>query len=88
MRYGSGYPKMATVGQYNFTNIGAYSDPQLRSYAAAGKIGSKIRAKSGYTDVLQFSIELLIQARSQSLMTHSVTLSTPSMSISGSYFVG
>ena len=75
-------------GQYNFTNLGAYSDSQLRSYAASGQIGSKIRARSGYTDVLQFSIELLIQARSQSLMTHSVSLSTPSMSISGSYFVG
>ncbi|MGI5848907.1 MAG: CARDB domain-containing protein [Christensenellales bacterium] len=75
-------------GQYNFTNLGAYSDSQLRSYAASGRIASKIRARSGYTDVLQFSIELLIQARSQSLMTHSVSLSTPSMSISGSYFVG
>ena len=74
--------------QYNFTNLGAYSDSQLRSYAASGRIASKIRANSGYTDVLQFSIELLIQARSQSLMTHSVSLSTPSISISGSYFVG
>ena len=75
-------------GQYNFTNLGVYSDSQLRSYAAAGQIGSKIRANSGYTDVLQFSVELFIQARSQSLMTHSISLSTPSMSISGSYFVG
>lgn len=75
-------------GQYNFTNLGTYSDSQLRSYAAGGRIASKIRARSGYTDVLQFSIELLIQARSQSLMTHSVSLSTPSMSVSGSYFVG
>lgn len=75
-------------GQYNFTNLGAYSDSQLRSYAASGRIASKIRARSGYTDVLQFSIELLIKARSQALMTHSVSLSTPSMSISGSYFVG
>ncbi len=75
-------------GQYNFTNLGSYSDSQLRSAAASGTIGSKIRAKSGNTDVLQFAIELLIKARSQTLMTHSVTLSTPSMSISGSYFVG
>ena len=75
-------------GQYNFTNLGAYSDSQLRSYASGGQIASKIRAKSGYTDVLQFSIELLIQARSQSLMAHNISLSTPSMSISGSYFVG
>lgn len=74
--------------QYNFTNLGSYSDSQLRSYAANGQIASKIRARSGYTDVLQFSIELLIKARSQSLMPHSVTLSTPSMSISGSFFVG
>ena len=75
-------------GQYNFTNLGAYSDSQLHSYAANGRIASKIRAKSGYTDVLQFSIELLIRARSQSLMAHNISLSTPSMSINGSYFVG
>ena len=75
-------------GQYNFTNLGAYSDSQLRSYAAAGQIGNKIRANSGYTDVLQFSIELLIKARSQSLMTHDISLSAPSMSTNGSYFVG
>ena len=75
-------------GQYNFTNLGSYSDSQLRSAAASGTIGSKIRAKSGNTDVLQFAIELLIKARSQTLMTHSVALSTPSMSISGNYFVG
>lgn len=75
-------------GQYNFTNLGAYSDSQLRSYAANGRIASKIRANSGYTDVLQFSIELLIQARSQSLMSHNIALSTPSMSISGNYFIG
>ncbi len=74
--------------QYNFTNLGAYSDSQLRSYAANGQIASKIRARSGYTDVLQFSIELLIQARAQSLMSHDISLSAPSMSISGSYFVG
>ena len=74
--------------QYNFTNLGSYSDSRLRSYAASGQIGSKIRANSGYTDVLQFSIELLIKARSQSLMTHSISLSAPSMSISGGYFVG
>lgn len=34
-------------GQYNFTNLGAYSDSQLRSYAANGRIASKIRARSG-----------------------------------------
>jgi len=74
--------------QYNFTNLGAYSDSQLRSAAASGRIGSKIRAKSGYTDVLQLSIELLIKARTQALMTHDIYLSTPSMYVSGSYFVG
>ena len=73
---------------YNFTNFGAYSNSQLRSYAANGQIGSKVRAKSGQTAVLQWSIELLIKARSQTLMTHSVSLSPMSMSISGSYFVG
>ena len=75
-------------GQYNFTNLGAYSDAQLRSYAASGQIASKIRARSGYISVLQFSIELLIQARAQGLMAHDIALSAPSMSISGSYFVG
>lgn len=74
--------------QYNFTNLGSYSDSQLRTAAANGVIGSKIRSNSGYTDVLQFSIELLIAARSQSLMTHDITLSTPSMSVNGSYFTG
>ncbi|MHB1314579.1 MAG: CARDB domain-containing protein [Christensenellales bacterium] len=75
-------------GQYNFTNLGAYNDTQLRSAAANGQIGNKIRANSGYTDVLQFSIELLIKARAQALMTHDIGLSTPSMYISGGYFVG
>ncbi len=74
--------------QYNYSNFGSYTDAQLRSMAASGQIGTKIRAKSGYTDVLQFSIELLIKARAQDLMDHDIGLSTPSMSISGSYFVG
>jgi len=75
-------------GQYNFTNLGSYTDAQLRTAATAGQIGNKIRANPGYTDVLQFSIELLIKARSQALMTHDIYLSTPSMYISGGYFVG
>lgn len=75
-------------GQYNFTNLGSYTDAQLRTAAANGQIGSKIRARSGYTDVLQFAIELLIKARSQAIMTHDISLSAPSMSINGSYFVG
>lgn len=73
---------------YNFTDLGAYSDEQLRSYAAAGQIGSKIRAKSGQTAVLQYAVELLIMARSQALMAHRVSLSPMNMNISGSYFVG
>jgi subtilase family serine protease len=74
--------------QYNFTNLGTYSDAQLRTAAAAGQIGNKIRANSGYTDVLQFSIELLIKARSQALMIHDISLSATSMSVNGGYFVG
>ena len=73
---------------YNFTDLGAYSNSELQSYAAAGQIGSKVRAKSGYTDVLQWSVELLIKARSQTLMTHAVYFSSMGMSVSGSYFVG
>ena len=73
---------------YNFTNFGAYSNSQLRSYAANGRIGSKVRTKSGQTAVLQYSIELLIKARSQTLMTHDVSFSPMSMSVSGNYFVG
>ncbi len=74
--------------QYNFMDLGSYSDSQLRSAAASGTIGSKIRANSGYTDVLQFMVELLVKARSQTLMAHDISISRPSMSISGSYFVG
>lgn len=73
---------------YNFTNFGAYSNSRLRSYAANGRISSKARAKSGQTAVLQYAIELLIKARSQALMTHDVSFSPMSMSVSGSYFVG
>ena len=73
---------------YNFTNFGAYSDSQLRSYAANGQIGSKVRAKSGQTAVLQYAIELLIMARSQTLMTHDISFSPINMSVSRGYFVG
>lgn len=73
---------------YNFTNFGAYSDSKMRDYAASGNLAGKIRAKSGYTDVLRFSVELLIMARAQTLMEHDVLLSPISMSISGSFFVG
>ena len=58
--------------QYNFTNLGSYTDAQLRTSAANGQIGSKIRAKSGYISVLQFSIELLIKARAQAIMPHDI----------------
>lgn len=73
---------------YNFTNYGAYSDAQMRAYAASGNLAGKIRAKSGYTDVLQFSVELLIKARSQRLMMHDVSFSPMSMRVSGGYFIG
>ena len=73
---------------YNFTNYGAYSNAQMRAYAASGNLAGKIRAKSGYTDVLQFSVELLIKARSQRLMTHDVAFSPMSIRISGNTFVG
>lgn len=76
------------ASQYNYCNFSSYSDAQLRSAAASGQIGSKIRANSGYTDVLQFAIDLLLKARSQDLMTHDVSLSVSAMSISGNYFVG
>ena len=73
---------------YNFTNFGSYSNSQLRAYAASGQIGSKVRAKSGQNSVLQYSIELLIMARSQALMPHHVSFSPMNMSISGNYFTG
>jgi len=73
---------------YNFTNFGSYTDAQLRAYAANGTIPGKVRANLGQTVVLQYSIELLIEARSQTLMPHTVAFSSMSMSISGSYFVG
>lgn len=73
---------------YNFTNFGAYSNSQLRSFAANGQVGSKVRAKSGQTVVLQYAIELLIMARSQTLMTHDISFSPMNMSMSRGYFVG
>ncbi len=74
--------------QYNFTNLGAYSDSQLRSMANSGTIGSKIRAKSGNSGMLRVMVDLLIMARSQNTTYHSISMTTPQMNISGNYFVG
>lgn len=77
--------------QYNYDDFSAYTDAQLRSYAAAGKIGSKVRTvSSSYNDVLQFSIELLIAARSQTVPPHTLTFSpsTLNLTISNGYFTG
>jgi subtilase family serine protease len=77
--------------QYNYDNLGSYTDAQLRSYAASGKIGSKVRTtSSSYNDVLQFSIELLISARSQTVPPHTITFnpSTLNLTLSDGYFTG
>ena len=76
---------------YNYTDFHQYSDADLRSMAAGGMIGSKIRTRSGYNNgVLQFAIELLIKARSQVMIPHSINFSssTLDLSINGEYFVG
>lgn len=76
---------------YNMTNLGDFSDSELRSLAAAGTITKKIRTNDdAYIPALQFSIELLIKARAQATMTHSVYTSPSSVSTakSGSYFTG
>ena len=76
---------------YNMTNLGDFSDSELRSLAAAGTITKKIRTNDdAYIPALQFSIELLIKARAQATMTHSVYASPSSVSTakSGSYFTG
>ena len=59
--------------------------------AAGGAIGSKVRTRPGYNNgVLQFAIELLIKARNQDEVQHSVNFSssTLNLSISGGYYVG
>lgn len=76
---------------YNYTDMRGYTDAQLRSYAAAGTIPTKVRTKAGYNNsILQWAIELLIMARNQQPLTQSIDFSPSSlnMSISGNYFVG
>jgi subtilase family serine protease len=77
--------------QYNYDNFGAYTDAQLQSYAAAGKIGSKVRTvSSSYNNVLQFSITLLIAARNQVVPPHTITFtpSTLNLTLNNGYFTG
>ncbi|MEG1513385.1 MAG: CARDB domain-containing protein [Clostridia bacterium] len=76
---------------YNQTNLKDFSNAQLRNLAANGTITKKIRVRSAsYTPALQFSVELLIKARAQTVMNHDVTLSASNVSAtrSGSNFVG
>lgn len=76
---------------YNMTNLGSFSDSKLRSLAAAGTITKKIQVRdAAYIPALQFSVELLIKARAQVLMEHSLELSSASVRAekSGSNFVG
>jgi trimeric autotransporter adhesin len=77
--------------QYNYDNFSAYTDAQLRTYTAAGKIGSKVRTvSSSYNDILQFSIELLIAARSQMVPPHTISFSPSNLNLtlSNGYFTG
>lgn len=76
---------------YNYTDLHEYNNDQLRSMAASGTIGSKVRTRSGYNNgVLQFAIELLIKARDQSLPEQNVIFSTPTLNlyINGGYYIG
>ena len=76
---------------YNFTDFHQYGNSELRTMAASGKIGSKIRTRSGYNNrVLQFAIDLLIKARNQEVLAQSVNFSGSALTlhISGGYFVG
>lgn len=72
--------------QYAFMNLGGFSDSQLRNYANSGEIPNKIRA-NGYNSMLRKMVDLLIMARNQNTY-HTISMTTPSMSISGNYFVG
>lgn len=61
---------------YDFTNLGAFSDAQLRQMAADGLIPDKIRVRQdSYIPALQFSIELLIKARAQEFIRKDISLS-------------
>ena len=72
--------------QYNFMNLGGYSDSQLRYYADRGEIPNKIRA-NGYNTMLRKMVDLLILARNQDSY-RDISMGTPTMTISGNYFVG
>ena len=66
---------------YDFTDLSAFSDAQLRQMAAEGLIPDKIRVRSAsYIPALQFSIELLIKARSQQFITKDVSLNVGDVS--------
>ena len=74
---------------YNQTNLGSFTDAQLRTQAAAGTISKKIRVRdASYIPALQFAVELLIKARAQEDLVHDVGLSAQSVSAprSGSIF--
>lgn len=76
---------------YNQTNLGSFTDAQLRTLAASGTITKKIRARdASYIPALQFSVELLIKARAQQTITHDVGLGATNVSAarSGSVFSG
>ena len=76
---------------YNQTNLGSFTDSQLRTQAAAGTIRNKIRVRdTSYIPALQFAAELLIKARAQETIVHEVGLSATSVSAprSGNIFSG
>lgn len=76
---------------YNQTNLESFSNTQLRNLAANGLITKKIRVRNtSYIPALQFSVELLIKARAQTLMAHNLTLSADNVSTerSNDNFVG
>ena len=76
---------------YNQTNLGSFTDAQLRTLAASGTITKKIRARdASYIPALQFSVELLIKARAQQTITHDVGIGATNVSAarSGSVFSG
>ena len=76
---------------YDFTDLSAFSDAQLRQMAADGLIPNKIRVRSAsYIPALQFSIDLLIKARSQQFITKDVSLNASDISAerTGDVFAG
>ena len=76
---------------YNQTNLGDFSNAQLRNLAANGLITKKIRVRNAsYIPALQFSVELLILARAQTVMPHDMVLSASNIYAdrAGDSFVG